>query len=304
MYWFSIAILGPLFWSFSNHTDKFLLNRQLKGIGKEALVLYSTLFGLVVLPVAYFFNRDIFSIGFGNVVILIIAGCLSSLAIYCYLYALEGDEASVVVPFWQTIPVFGFLLGFVFFGEILAANQYIGGAIVIFGAAVLSLEVTQLKSMKIKGKIALLMLASSLLFALYETLFKVVATDGGFWVATFWQYTGLFIFGLMLFSSRKKYRTDFLFLMKKHNWGLFSINVINEGTTIIGNTFYNFSLLLAPLALVMVTTGYQPIFVFLEGVLFTLFLPHIGRETLSLKHIAHKIISIAIVFIGTYFMYT
>ncbi|MSU60449.1 MAG: hypothetical protein EXS52_00850 [Candidatus Staskawiczbacteria bacterium] len=304
MNWFFIAILGPLFWSFSNHTDKFLLNKQLKGIGKEALVLYSTLFGLVVLPVAYFFNQDIFSIGFFNVVILIIAGCLSSLAIYCYLYALEGDEASVVVPFWQTIPVFGFVLGFLFFGEILTINQYVGSFIVILGAAFLSLEISELKTLKIKRKIAILMLASSLLFAFYETLFKVVATDGGFWVSTFWQYTGLFVFGVMLFSSRKKYRADFLFLIKRHSWNLFSINIINEGTTIIGNTFYNFSLLLAPLALVMVTTGYQPIFVFLEGVLLTLFFPRISRETLSIKHVAHKLVSIAIVFIGTYFMYT
>ncbi len=304
MNWFFIAILGPFFWSLSNHIDKFLLSKHLKGVGKEALVLYSTLFGLVVLPVAYFFNQNIFSIGIINVGILIIAGCLSSLAIYLYLYALEENEASLVVPFWQTIPVFGFVLGFLFLGETLTSNQYIGSCIVIFGAVILSLEITELKKVRVKRKIALLMLSSSLFFALYETLFKVVAMSGGFWVSTFWQYTGLFIFGVMLFSSRKKYRVDFLFLIKKHNWRLFCINIANEGVTVIGNTFYNFSLLLAPLALVMVTTGYQPVFVFLEGIALTLLFPHITKETTSFKHIAHKVFSIVIVLIGTYVLYT
>ncbi len=303
MNWFFIAILGPLFWSLSNHTDKFLLGKHLKGIGKEALILYSTLVGLVMLPIAYMFNHHVLSVGLKNAVILMVAGCFSSLGIYLYLYALEDDDASLVVPFWQTIPIFGFILGFILFKETLTIQQYIGSAIIILGAVILSLEISELRKVKLKKKLAVMMLASSLLFALYEALFKFTALEDGFWLSTFWQYAGLFLFGVILFSWRKKYRKDFLYLIQKHNWRFFSINMINEGATIIGNTFYNFSLLLAPLALVMTTISYQPVFVFVEGLLLTLFFPQISRENTSFKHLAHKALCIAIVLIGTVILY-
>lgn len=303
MNWFFIALLGPLLWSISNHIDKFLLGKHFKGVGKEALILYSTLFGLVVLPIAYFFDSNVLSIKFTGALVLIFAGCLNALTIYLYLYALENDEASIVVPFFQMIPVFAFILGFFILGEVLSVSQMVGSLVVILGAGVLSLEIGELQKIKFRKKIVLIMFGSSLSFAIYETLFKAIAVDSGFWVSTFWQYVGLFVFGSVLFLSKQKYRNDFLYLIKKHNWKFFFINVINESLTIVGNSFYNFALLLAPIALIMTTNGYQPILVFVEGIILTLFFPKISKENVSLKHLAHKILAILIVFMGTFVMY-
>ncbi len=303
MSWFFIAILGPFFWSISNYLDKFLLQKHLKGIGKEALILYSTIFGLLVLPFAYFLDKNIFNIDISQILILILSGFFNSIAIFTYLSALEDEDTSTVIPFFQIIPIFGFLIGFIILGETLSRNQLISSLLIISGAFILSLEISELKKIKIKKVLFLTMLISSLFFALYESLFKYVAINNSFWISSFWQYLGLFLFGLILFSYSKKYRDDFFFLLKKHDWKLFSINISNESITIIGNLFYNFSLLLAPIALVMTVNGYQPIFVFIEGIVLSIFFPKIIKENTSLKHLLHKSLSIVLVFIGTYMLY-
>lgn len=303
MNWFFIALLGPLAWSISNHLDKYLLSKHLHGTSKEALALYSTLVGILVLPIACLLEAKIFDVNFSQILILIFSGVFSSIGIYLYLCALENEEASLVVPFFQAIPVLGLIFGYVILGELLSITQLTGCAIVILGAIILSLEITEIKRVTFKRKMFLLMLSSAFYYAAYEALFKFGAGNANFWIATFWQYFGLFIFGLIIFVSSSKYREDFTLLLRRHNWKLFSINITNEGLTILGNTAYNFALLLAPLGLVMTTTSYQPVFVFIEGVLLTIFFPHITEEKIQHKHLAHKISALLIVFIGTWILY-
>jgi drug/metabolite transporter (DMT)-like permease len=216
---------------------------------------------------------------------------------------LEEEETSLVVPFFQSIPVFGFLFGYILLGETLSKTQLIGCSIVILGAIILSLEINELKRLRFKRKLFLVMISSSFFYAAYEALFKLGAIDDGFWVATFWQYFGLFIFGIIIFAASKRHRKDFIYLLKRHNWRLFSLNITNEGLTIVGNTAYNFALLLAPVALVMTTTGYQPVLVFIEAIIFTIFFPKLIKERVGWRHLLHKILAVLVVFIGTWILY-
>lgn len=303
MNWFLIALAGPFFWSISNHIDKFLLGKHFKGVGKEALILYSTIFGIVILPIAYLFDSKVFSIGFANIAVLIVAGCLNSLAIYFYLFALEDEETSIITPFMQITPIFGFIMGFFILKETLSGHQIVGALIIIIGALALSFEISESKKIRFKKKIVWLMILSSLCFAIYEILFKFVAIADGFWISVFWEYVGLFIFGLALFSLKRRYRLDFLYLIKNRNWKFFSINIANESLTIIGNMLSNFALLLAPAALVMSVTAYQPIFVLVGSIILTFFFPKIAKENVSFKHLAHKSFAVFIVFFGTLIMY-
>lgn len=303
MNWLPIALLGPFFWSITNHIDKYLLSKHLKGVGKGALILYSTAFSIFVLPIALFFDRTVFTSSIFQICILILAGILSALAIYLYLFALEQEETSIVMPFFQLIPAFGFFLGYLVLGEVLSTNQVLGSIIILFGAAILSIELNEEGGYKIRKRLVLLLIFSSLLFALYEVLFKLGSLSDGFWQGFFWQNVGLFIFGIILFISNKSRRRDFLYLLRHKNTKLLSVNILSEILTLVGNGFYNFSILLAPIALVMVTNAYQSVMVFIEGLLLSFFFPHIIKEKISFKHLVHKTISILIVVIGTIILY-
>jgi len=45
--------------------------------------------------------------------------------------------------------------------------------------------------------------------------------------------------------------------------------------------------------------GFQPVFVFIYGVLLTLFFPSFGQESLARRHLIQKIAGIGIIVLGT-----
>ena len=88
-------------------------------------------------------------------------------------------------------------------------------------------------------------------------------------------------------------------MLKIQGKKIISLNIGSESLTIIGNVATNFALIIAPVALVLTVSGIQPLFVFIIGVLLTVFLPKIYTERISKKHLVQKIISIFIIIIGS-----
>ncbi|KKR84373.1 MAG: hypothetical protein UU30_C0002G0069 [Candidatus Nomurabacteria bacterium GW2011_GWA2_40_97] len=269
--WFLLALIAPILWSIVNHIDKYMLSKYLKDRGVGALLIFSALSSVLILPIiAFFYRSEIFNISGMDFLILIFVGFLSSGAFYFYLAGMEMEEASIVVPLFQ-----------------------------------LSLEIDEENKLKFKTKVLILIATSSFLFALHDTLFKKVAIVENFWVSVFWQYASLTIFGLLILVGIKKFRKEF-FGMFFNNMGkkIFFVNIMSEILYILGNLANNFATLLAPVAVVLVVSSYQPLFVFIGGVLLTIFLPKIATERISRKHLFHKLISIIIIIIGSYLLYT
>jgi drug/metabolite transporter (DMT)-like permease len=231
-----------------------------------------------------------------------LAGLANAFAIWFYLKALTEDESSVVVPFMQLIPIFTFLLGYLFLGELLTPNQMLGGVIIIIGAAILSLELTAGQPVRIKLKIVWLMIGCSFLFALYTVLFKFVSITEGFWLGAFWEAIGLILSGFIFFAV-KSYREEFFQVFRDNSKPIIGLNLLNEAITIAGNWVTTFSSLLIPVALVSLIAGYQPLFVFIIGILLTLFIPKIAAEDISRQALVQKILAIAIVIYGTYLLF-
>ncbi len=302
MHWFFIALIAPILWSIVNHIDKYLLSRYLKVDGIGALMIFSSLAGILILPVSYFIYPTIFVISLLNIGILILAGILSALAIFFYFRALFEGEASYTVPLFQIIPIFGIFLGYIFLGEILTKLQLISIVFIVLGAMILSFEKTK-SGLNFRKKIVVSMLISSFLFALYETLFKVVAIEENFWLSLFWQNVGLLFFGLILFIFVKSYREQFLSLLKNNGLRILSLNIYSETSSIVGNILFAYATLLAPIALVMTVNVYQPVFVFIIGTVLSLFLPSLSQENTSRQALIQKFIGIGIILIGSYLIY-
>ena len=276
MHWFFIALVGPIVWSIVNHTDKYLLSKYSKekegGVG--SLMIFSTLFSVFLLPILFFLDQSVFSVSISNILLLLLVGFINGLSIFMYMSALETDEASIVVPFFQIVPVFGYFLGYLMLGEVLNINKIAPACLLIFGAIILSLEFSEDHPVKIKKKVFSLMLGSTFMIAFSEVLFKFVAIEEeGFWLSSFWNYAGLVLFGLILYICVKSYRTEFITLIKTSGKIILSLNIASEGLTLMGNIAFMYATLLAPIALVMTVTAYQPAIVFLIGIILTLYVP-------------------------------
>lgn len=301
MNWFFIALVAPLLWAFVNHIDKHLLSRYLKVEGPGPLMIFSSLAGAIVLPFAFFFYPDIFNISTKDAAILLAGGVFSAFAVFFYFKALFQDEATNVVPLFQTIPVFGLFLSYFILDEIIPAQQIVGSVVIVVGAIYLSIEKVNSNKyiFSLRNKSTLFMLFSSFLYAVYGVLFKFVAVKDDFWLSIFWQNLGLFIVGLFFSICIKKYRKDFLSLYKINGNKLLGINLFNETLTLVGNIIFSYAILLAPVALVMTVGGYQPIFVLIIGLIIARFTSSEIKEDISKDQLLRKVISIALITLGS-----
>lgn len=301
-HWVLISLLGPILWAIVNHLDKYAITKYKQIIGIEGIVILMNILSIVILPIAFFSNDGVLNILLLHKLILILNGFMCTAAGLCYLYAIAEDEASVVAPLFQLIPIFGFFLGYFFLRETLSVKQIFGSVIVIFGVVLLLIDFNKDTKVKFKFIVGILMVISSLLFASFQIFFKMIALKETFWISTFWQYVGIFLSGLVLLFI-KKFRDNFLkifSLRKFHFIGVVGlIEILNMG----GNLATAYALLLAPVALVLLMSSYQPLFVLFFGFVITYFFPFLGKETLDRRKIAQKFISITIILFGTYILY-
>ncbi len=302
MNWFFIALINPIAHAAVNHIDKYLISRYVKGGSVGTLILFSALFSVVALPVIYFIHPNVFSVIQPlQALVLMINGGLLVTAIILYLYALGLDEASYVAPFFQLVPVIGFILGFLLLGEGLHGNQIMAGMLIVCGGIILSLEFGEGKK-KIKTKLILLMLGSSFFYALNAVVFKSIAVHQGFLDSLFWDMAGKFVFGLVLFFAVKSYRQQFIDLIKTNRYSIIGLNILNEVIALVGEIALVLAVLFAPVALVQSVAGLQPAFVFIIGVLVTLLFPKIAQESLQRKMLLQKIGGILVITIGVYLL--
>jgi len=298
MQWFWIALAAPAIWAVVNHIDKYIISRYFTGRGVGSLVIFTSLSGLIFSIFILLFNYSSLTFGLADAVLIAFNGALLVASFIPYLYALEKEEASIISTLFQTIPVFVYFLALFFLREVLSAKQIFSSLLIIAGAIIISLDLSV--KVRFKMKPFLLMLLSSFMIAVNVLIFKIIALKENFWGTAFWEYIGGAIFGLILFSFIRLYRRQFLATIAKSRLMVLGLNTLSEILNIIAKLLANFASLLAPLTLVLVVNGFQPLIVFIYGIFLTLFLPKIGKETLTKKVIIQKIIAIIIIFIGAY----
>jgi drug/metabolite transporter (DMT)-like permease len=302
MLWFFIALIGPFMYALTNHIDKILLDKYFKQGGVGTILLFNSLFAVVVLPLFFLADRTVLSVGGTQILALAVVGILNVLVLWFYLLALKEEEASITIVFYQLVPVFGCILGYFILGEILTKLQLIAMAIVLLGTTVISIEIDEENKFKFRGKTILPMLAASFFWALGSVIFKAVAIEENVWRSLFWEYSMLLVVGIFIFVFIRSYRENFLSAIRYNSKTILSISFANEFLYILGNLAFAFAYMLAPIALVLLTDSFQSIFVLIIGVILTIFFPKISVEKIQGKYLWPKIIAICITGIGTYLL--
>lgn len=303
MTWFFIALIGPLLYAVTNHIDKVLLEKYFKESGVGTLLLFSSLLSALALPFLFMADPTAFSVGGMNILALALVGVLNILVLWCYLLALKDEEASVAVVFYQLVPVFGYVLGYLILDEVLTTMQLIAMAIVLLGTAIVAFDIDAENKFKLRIKTIPLMLGAAFFWALESVVFKAVALEEALWRSLFWEHLMLSLAGVFIFIFIRSYRTHFLSALRNNSRNILSLNVANESLYMFGNIAFSIAYLMAPIALVLLTESYQPLFVFAIGIFLTLFFPKLANEKIEAKHLWQKGLAIAITGIGTYMLF-
>lgn len=303
MNWFLIALIGPFLYALTNYIDKILLEKYFKESGIGTILLFSSLISVFALPFFFLIDRTVLDVNLVNIFILAIKGILSVGVLWCYLIALKNEETSVVIVFYQLVPVFGGILGYFFLGEILTHMQIISMIIIILGTTIISFEIDLDNHFKLRKKGTIIpMLAASLFWATGGVIFKAVALEENLWRSLFWEHIMIVLVGISIFIFIRSYRKNFISLLKNNSKNILSLNMLNEFIYISGNVAVAYAYLLAPIGLVLLIESFQPFFVLIIGVILTIFFPKITTEKMQAKHIWQKIIAICITGIGTYLL--
>src|SRR3989338_3020058 len=247
MFWLPIALLAPASAALGNYIDKHMLSAYAKHGGIGAIVIFSSLFASIVIPVALFLGDGVFTVTSFQGSVLIVNGCLTVIALLFYLYAIDKENVLLSIPILQVVPVFAFVLGYLVLGETLSGRQMAGAFIVIAGTAIFSLEIQSWKNITIKGKSLLLILGASLPLAISGVVFKWAALDLGYWTTQFWEDVGIGLFGVLLFLLIPMYRESFrgVFRSRFHATRILGFILLAELLMVGSDLILNFAFLLA-----------------------------------------------------------
>ncbi len=294
--WLLFAFAGPVLWAASTHIDKYPVDRYFQNSDTAVLMVFTALIGVLMLPPIWHYVPGVFALRPLDMAVMIVSGILYMGAMLFYLRAIQSEEASVVAPLFQSSTLFTFLFAYLLLGEVLTWKQIGGGALLLGGALILSLD-SSLRFRRIKLRLVLLMLAATSVLAISSVIFKLFAVRDEFWITTFWTYVGEALFGIGIIAI-PAYRRQFAALFRKSPGPVVAINGANELINLGGGLSVRFASLLAPVALVSAISSTTTLFVFAFGILLTAFFPKLGHEDLSWRNLAQKGAGAALAAIG------
>ena len=299
MTWLFVALLAPALSALGSYTDKYLIVHKERTGGIGSILLFSSLFGVLVLPVAFQLGANVLIVPSFEAGVLILNGCITVGTLAAYLYAIRESDLVSVVPVLQAIPVFGFVLGYFILGERLESYEVVGSVVIILSAILLSVEIEEDARIRFKKKGFLLAVLSSLLFAFSGIVFKLIASEQGYWVAQFWEYVGISIAGCILFAVVRAYRHSFMEVVRKRRAGVMAMNFATETIMVSADLLLNFATLLAPVALVYTVNAFQPAFLLVFALVGSFIAPQLmHRLAFMRKHVLLKTLAIAIMIVG------
>ncbi len=295
--WILFAVLAPLLFAAVNQIDGFLVK---KVSTPGSLVVFSSLFAIVTIVISLIIAL-VQGVGLSlpgiQIGILIVSGVFEIAWLYWYMQALETEEVSSVVPWFQIVPVFVLILSIVFLGERMSGLQIFGIGIVVIGSAVLSRNFTE--KFRFKKRESLLMIGAAFIIAAGSVLYKVAAIDTvPFWTSMFWLHIGVFGTGVVAYMV-PSFRSEFHDMITTNGRKVLGWNVLNEVLNLGGLLALLYATFLASkISYVYTISAIQPHFVLALSAVLSKLSPSFVSEDLSGKNLFFKIIAIVLLIIG------
>ena len=305
--WVYYALIAALGYALVEFIDEHLLedvtpgHQEWNGVG--TLTLVSGFFGVVI--------SGVFGVGIllsGNTIAMgitgydyatqaMIAGALETVWMIPYLYALDRGGAINAGPLFQIIPVFTFLLGFFFFGEVPVQEHIIGSAIIIIGALMLNLNKGTLKLDKITVG---LMFLASLIISIVYLLFKETVMEGSFVLSVFWSGIGMTIMSALIWVYYKPYRLQFNSFIQSSNRLSMLKQFMNEGLNAVSVIASHLANAKAPSVMVATAfNAFHPLFTLMIGWVLGKQGSEKHASTLEGNEMYKKIVAVIFITMGT-----
>lgn len=270
--------------------DKYLLS------GKPEPKVYSFYVGLLGSLAFLLIPFVDFSVpGFNQIVLSLISGAFSIFALYFLFSGLKKFEASRVIPaIGGLVPVFTFLLTFVFFKEELKDIP----AFILFVLG--SVLITYNKKAKIPLKSLLVSSVAAIFFASHFILSKHIYLEQSFWSGFILMRAGAIIVSFFLVFT-KEVRKEIFLRKPSFDKKTGSFFLLNQGAGAGAFVLQHFAVYLAApvyLPIIAALQGTQYVFLFIFTILLSFKAPWIIKEETGKGILFQKALAIFLIILG------
>ncbi|HLE07874.1 MAG TPA: EamA family transporter [archaeon] len=269
--------------------DKFVRNSYSLAILTGFLNLVMAALLVLIKPIALPATADI--------IFLLLSGIINVAAVTFYFEAMASNEASRVVPLFQFIAPFTFMLSFIFLGERLTSPQFIGFILLVLGGFLISIK--KIRDVFSIDKGFWLMMLSCILYSISFVIIKNSLLTLDFYSAQPFISVGYFIGAILAIPI-------FLFLRKMKISDLhfsrpaITLHGLNQIIYVSARVLLNLSFSLAAVSLVTSIQGFVGVFVLILTTAISIFFPKILKEDISKSALGLKIVAIVLMFIGVW----
>ena len=285
-----LLLIVPFLYTVASLVDKIQLRGDLEDSEPGVLVSLGSVFGLLfMIPIGLFIFVTGRSLGgLENLIPLFFNEIIYVVAIWLFMAAMKNDDASKVVPWFQTIPAFGLIGAFIIIGEKINTVNILAIVLLMIGGFVLSYHKDGINK-RLMG----LMILSAGLFALYDVIFANFGREIDSVSAIFINISGkTFWSGLILIG--KKERRGFIVGLRTR----LKLQSVAEITTLAADIALCALLLYFPVSLVQGVGCVQPLFILVGAALLTKFYPKVIVEDIQGLTLVQKIAGITLMVIG------
>ena len=290
--WITIIILAYFFFSLSSLGDKLVLNYSKS---PKLYVFWVGFLSLLVLLLIPFVGINLPSTE--SFLWIILTSLVFILGLYVLYSAVLRFEVSRVIPIVGALqPIFILILSWIFFKEVIIKSNLLAFFILLIASFIISFE----SKIKLNTKLIISSLLASLLVAFGFIFTKKVFLIQPFFQGIIWIGVFNFLFAILFLIDSNLREQIFVkkSAFRKKNIVLVAITQSAGG---IAGFLQNIAIYLAPassLAIINVLRGIQYIFLFVITLIFSIFLPKIIKEDISIGVILQKLLSIILIGIG------
>ena len=286
MNWADSAVLSAAILAAVNIIDSHLITKRMPSL--QAFLIPAGIIAIIYGGIMISLFPPPQDIGATPLLIAIASSILRGIGILLFLYVMQTEEVSRVIPVVSIHPVFVAIMAVPLLGETLAYLEWIAIIITVAGAVLISTKLDWGSVPRWVGKSLFLPLTASILLATANLTSKYAME-----YISFWNMYAIGALGMALVFLTASLRPVAFRQLRslRRPVPTMSLLVCNETLAPIAALLLFWSIERGPVSLVSAITGAQPVFVFIYALILSrlssvLLEQRIGRGTMALRFAA------------------
>jgi transporter family protein len=286
--WIFLSISAAFLWSVSNIIDKYVLSRLISNPMIPVVIsgFVALAIGLSLMAFNGFGDMDL-----SHALLALAGGGVYIFVLLLYFKAIKIGDITSLVPLFYLVPLFIAVIAWSLLGERLSSTEYGGIFLLVAGAFMISWDNNNPFKF---GKAFWLMIFSTFLLAINQTITKYLFNFHDFWTVFSFISVGCFLPVIPLFL-KNFFDLKLLILKNKKAVGFI---LASESLYRSASALITFAVAIGSVTLVNAISSIQPFFVLLIMALFSFFAPNILKEELPKSKIILKVVAITVMFVG------